>query len=195
MVAPELARLIVVPQRRARLFFFDETDVHWCPDIGRSYQLPRGQVKVNSPGQDKVRYLLGSVEYPMGQGLYELYPRKRNEEVQQHLEHLLAMFPNDLCFVVWDNASSHTTPMLWPCLLEHQDRLATVGLPTYSPHLNLIERLWRSMRDQITRNHFYVSFQELCEALVGWLERLPLGRFQSLMGLQAQPQPLVTVVP
>ena len=46
-------------------------------------------MKVNSPGQDRVRYLLGSVEYPWGDGLYELYPKKRNEEVQQHLEHLL----------------------------------------------------------------------------------------------------------
>ena len=148
------------------------------------------QGKIDSPGKDKVRYLLGSVEYPSGQGLYEGYPRKRNEEVQQHLEHLLEMSAPDFCFVVWDNASSHTTPMLWPFLLEHQDRLATVPLPTYSPHLNLIERLWRYMRDQITRNHFYASFQELSEALVGGMERVPFARFQSLMGIQVQAQAL-----
>ena len=80
--------------------------------------------------------------------------------------------------------------MLWPFLWEHQDRLAMVSLPTYSPHLNLIERLWRLMRDQITRSHFYSSFQELWEALVGWLERLPFERFQSLMGIQMQAQAL-----
>ena len=157
-------------------------------DTGRMYQLPGQQLKVNSPGKDTVRYLLGSVEYPSGEGLYELYPRKRNEEVQQHLEHLLEMFPNELCFVVWDNSPSHTTPMLWPFLLEQQERLAMVELPTYSPHLNLIERLWRFMRDQRTRNQFHPSFRELCEGLVGWLKRLPFERFQSLMGIQQRTQ-------
>lgn len=188
MVVPTLAEILVVSRQRARLFFYDETDLHWCPDTGWIYHVPGAQVKVNSPGQDQVRYLLGSVEYPWGDGLYELYPRKRNEEVQQHLEHLLEMHPKDFCFVVWDNASSHTTPMLWPFLLEHQDRLCMVPLPTYSPHLNLIERLWGFMRGQITRNHFSASFEELCEALVGWLKRLPFERFQSLMGIQPQPQ-------
>lgn len=180
--------MIIVPKRKARLFFFDETDLHWCPDTGRTYQLPKHQLKVNSPGQDTVRYLLGSVEYPSGEGLYELYPNKRNEEVQQHLEHLLEMFHNEFCFVVWDNSSSHTTPMLWPFLLEQQEYLAMVALPTYSPHLNLIERLWRFMRDQRTRNQFYPFFQELCEGLVGWLKRLPFERFQSLMGIQQEIQ-------
>jgi len=189
-VVPDLAPLIFVPKRRARLLFYDETDVHWCPDIGRVYQVPSQQLKVDSPGKDRVRYLLGSVCYPSGEGLYEGYPHKRNEEVQQHLGHVLEMFVPDFCFIIWDNASSHTTPMLWPFLWEYQDRLAMVPLPTYSPHLNLIERLWRLMRDQITRSHFYSSFQELSEALVGGLTRLPFERFQSLMGIQMQAQAL-----
>ena len=184
LIAPEFSEMIIVPKRRARLFFFDETDIHWCPDTGRIYQLPKNQVKVNSPGTDKVRYLLGSVEYPTGEGLYELYPKKRNEEVEQHLTRLLEMYPDDFCFVVWDNATSHTTPMLWPFLLERSDRLLTVPLPTYSPHLNLIEKLWWYMRQKITRNHFYHTFDELCQSLVEWLQRLPFDRFHSLMGLK-----------
>ena len=180
--------MIAVSCCRARLFFFDDTSIHWCPDIGQIYQLPRGQVKINSPGKDKVRYLLGSVEYPSGEGLYEVYAHKRHQEVRQHLIHLIQMYPRDYCFVVWDNASSHTTPRLWPFLWKYQDRLTTVPLPTYSPHLNLIERLWRFMRGQMTRNHFYDSLQQLCEALPRWLESLPSERFQSLMGIHTQTQ-------
>ncbi len=182
--------MIIVPQKRGRLFFYDETDIHWCPDTGRIYQLQNQQVKVDSPGKDKLSYLLGSVEYPTGEGLYELYPNKRNEEVEQHLTHLLQMCDGDFCFVVWDNASQHTTPMLWPFLLENSHRLMTVALPTYSPHLNLIEKLWWYTRKQVTRNHFYPSFDALKEALVGWLKRLPLDRFCSLMGLKPRGQPL-----
>jgi transposase len=100
------------------------------------------------------------------------------------------MCDGDFCFVVWDNASQHTTPMLWPFLLENSDRVLTVSLPTYRPHLNLIERLWRYMRDKITRNVFYETFTALCEAWVGWLKRLPFSRFQSLMGIKPRAAPL-----
>ena len=184
--------MIIVPKQRGRLFFFDETNVYWCPDTGRIYQLPGAQVKINSPGKNQVRYLLGSVEYPTGEGLYEIYSNKRNEEVEQHLSHLLEICEDDFCFLVWDNATQHTTPMLWPFLLENSHRLLTVPLPTYSPHLNLIEKLWWYMRKKITRNHFYESFLALCKALVGWLERLPFERFRSLMGITPRGQPNAT---
>lgn len=77
-------------------------------------------MKVDSPGKDSVRFLLGSVEYPSGDGLYQIFSRKRNEEVQRHLEELLSMqeatdalglpHKDEFLFVVMDNAPSHTTP-------------------------------------------------------------------------------------
>ena len=51
---------------------------------------------------------------------------------------------------------------------EYRGRLFFFGeanVPCF-PYLNLIESLWKHMRDNITRNHFYLSFKELCEALV-----------------------------
>ena len=182
--------MIIVPKIRGRLFFFDETDVYWCPDTGRIYQLAGKQAKIEKPGKNQTRYLLGSVQYPTGEGLYEIYPKKRNEEVEQHLTHLIEMCDRDFCFVVWDNASQHTTKMLLPFLWDNSERLMTVNLPTYSPHLNLIERLWRYMRDNITRNVFYQTFTDLCETLVGWLKRLPFSRFRSLMGIKSRASPL-----
>ena len=55
--------------------------------------------------------------------------------------------------------------------------------PTYSPHLNLIERLWRVMRGQMTRDQFSQILKELAEAVVEWLEKLPFSKFCSLMGI------------
>ncbi len=182
--------MIIVPKLRGRLFFYDETDICWCPDTGDIYQLPNQQAKIDSPGKNQRRYLLGSVEYPTGEGLYQIYPRKRNEEVERHLTSLLDMYDGDFCFVVWDNASQHTTPMLWPFLLENSHRLMTVALPTYSPNLNLREKVWWYARKHITRNHFYPAFDQLLSALDGWLRRLPLERFQSLIGIKPSPLPL-----
>lgn len=88
-------------------------------------------------------------------------------------------------FVVLDNASAHTTKKLMPFAQRHQDCLELVYLPTYSPHLNLIEILWRFMRGQVTRNHFYESLSAEAKAIVNWLSKLPFSRFCSLMGLDA----------
>ena len=172
------------PIRPAKLSFFDSTDLHWCPDVGQSYVRQGTQMRVNSPGLANPWYaLFGSLEYPSGEGLYTIHERKRHQEVQAHLEGLLASEPDSFRIVVLDSASAHTTPTLDDFLTQHQDRLALVFQPTYSPHCNLIERLWRLMRVQMTHNQFYHSLKELADAVVEWLEKLPFSKFCSLMGI------------
>ncbi len=68
----------------------------------------------------------------------------------------------------------------------HQTRLELVYLPTYSPHLNLIERLWHYMRGQLTRNQFFASLPALAQAAVDWLNTVPFAQFCSLMSLDEQ---------
>jgi len=174
---------IVIPKLHGRLFFFDEANVSWCPQTGRVYRAARQEYKVNSPGQNKTWYILGSLEYPAGEGLYEVYDHKTNLQVRSHWQHLLDMCPGDFLFVARDNASQHVTPDLDDFLMENHDRLCLVPPPTYSPHLNLIEHLWHYMRDNITRSVFYITLENLCEALVDWLRKLPFERFWSLLGL------------
>ena len=146
--------------------------------------VPQGtQFRVDSPGKENPWYaLFGSLEYPSGEGLYTIHERKRHQEVRAHLETLLASDPDTFFFVVMDGASAHTTPKLETFWETHKESLCRVPLPTYSPHLNLIERLWRLMRAQMTRDQFYQSLKEQAEAIVEWLEKLPFSQFCSLMG-------------
>jgi hypothetical protein len=174
---------ILIPRLRAKLFYFDEAKVSWCPQSGRVYRVVGEEYKVNTPGQNKTWYILGSLGYPDGDGLYEIYEHQTNMEVRLHWQHLLDMCPDEFVFVIRDNASQHVTPILDDFLLEHRDRFCLVPLPTHSPHLNLIERLWHYMRDNITRSTFYVTLEKLCETLVDWLKELPFERFWSLLGL------------
>ena len=109
--------------------------------------------------------------------------RKRHLEVKAHLEQLVAVDPEGFYFVIMDNASAHTTEMLDDFWQAHKERIEPVFLPTYSPHLNLIERLWRLMRGQITRNQFYQNIENLCQVAVDWFEKLPFSKFCSLMGI------------
>lgn len=172
------------PAKPAKLAFSDATDLHWCPDVGNSYVLQGTQLKVTSPGLDNPWYaLIGSLIYPDGEGLYTIHERKRHQEVRAHLQRLLDSEPDTFWLVVRDNASAHTTPKLDEFWARNKDRLCPVFQPTYSPHLHLIERLWRLMRGQMTRDQFYQSLKELAEAIVEWLEKLPFSKFCSLMGI------------
>lgn len=38
-------------------------------------------------------------------------------------------------------------------------------LPSYSPHLNLIERLWRFVRKECLYSRYYATFDEFCVAI------------------------------
>ena len=168
----------------AKRVFFEATDRHGCPDVGNRYVSQGGQLSVESPGTDNpwdARF--GSLEYPSGEGLYPIHQRKRHQEVRAHLARLLERDPNAFWIVVLDNASAHTTPKLDEFLHQHRDRLGLVFQPTDSPHLHLIERLWRLMRGQMTRNQFYQQLKELAEAIVEWLETLPFSKFCSLLGI------------
>lgn len=172
------------PPKRARLAFLDSTDLHWCPDLGATYTPLGQQCQVDSPGLENPWYaLFGSLIYPSGEGLYTIHERKRSDELLAHLGHLLELDVDAFWFVVLDNASAHKTAAVTHFVEAHQAQLELVFLPTYSPHLNLIERLWRVMRSQLTRNRYFASLAALAQAAVNWLDAFTFAQFCSLMGI------------
>jgi putative transposase len=180
------AILPIADKKQGVLIYYDETDIHWCPDKGKGYQQIGNQQSIETPGTDSVRYLLGGIVYPTGEGLFDICERKRTMEVESWLISICEMFEDRFIFLVWDNASTHTTEMLLPFFEAHQHLIVPVFLPTYSPWLNLIERLWLRMRADITRNHFFSSIDRTCQAVVHWLQQLPFNRFMSLIGISAE---------
>ena len=168
----------------ATVVYFDSTDLHWLPDEGQAYSPMGKQVTVETAGdQNPWVALFGSLCFPSGEGLYTIHQRKRHQEVEAHLQLLIDMHPDTFLLVIMDNASAQTTPSLATFWERNKTQIEPVFLPTYSPHLNLIERLWGFMRGQLTRNQFYASLKEQCRAIADWFESLPFSRFCSLLGL------------
>ena len=162
----------------------DETDIHLCPDLKTKTLHPKGkQVVVRSPGIDEVTYLFGSINPFTGEGLYEIYDHKTSAQYCFHLDHLMKMFPDSYIFLIGDNAPSHQSKITTGFLKERQDRIEFVPLPTYSPNLNEIERLWGLIRNNLTRNHLYNSLDQECNAIMKYLEELPFQDIIDLCGL------------
>lgn len=67
--------------------------------------------------------------------------------------------------MVIDSYSSHHSKKTAAVLAKYTDRLTIVPLPTYSPKLDLIERLWKHLRRQVTHNHLFPSITGLIDAV------------------------------
>ena len=69
---------------------------------------------------------------------------------------------NDKSVLVLDNASIHCSKMFEDKELEWKTKgLEIFRLPTYSPHLNLIEHLWRFMKYEWLDFDIYDSWSNL----------------------------------
>ena len=56
-------------------------------------------------------------------------------------------------------------------------------LPSYSPNLNLIERLWKFIKRDVLYGRHYNTFQEFCGAIDGCLDQIPTKHRESLKSL------------
>ena len=64
-----------------------------------------------------------------------------------------------------------------------KDCIEFVPLPTYSPNLNGIERLWRVMRDKLLRAKAYDTLHQICIIIMNFLRSLSLERFIDILGI------------
>lgn len=56
-------------------------------------------------------------------------------------------------------------------------------LPSYSPNLNLIERLWKFIKKQVLYGRHYGTFAEFCAAIDGCLAKIPTDHREQLKSL------------
>jgi transposase len=63
--------------------------------------------------------------------------------------------------MVLDNARIHRAKLIQPFLEAHKERLQLVFLPPYSPQLNLIEGLWKWLKDSVINNVFFSSTPQI----------------------------------
>lgn len=68
-------------------------------------------------------------------------------------------------YLILDNAKYHRARILKDLFVQNQERLTLIFMPSYSPELNPIERVWRITRRKVTHNRYFSSKDELRTAL------------------------------
>ena len=67
----------------------------------------------------------------------------------------------DFLFLIVAGSSIYTSQSTRQSLAQ-RPQIVLVPLPSYAPHLNLQEQIWRWMRTAVTHNHFFAT----CAALI-----------------------------
>lgn len=81
----------------------------------------------------------------------------------------------DTIYIIHDNAKYNHSKRLKEFL--KKSRIKMIALPTYSPNLNLIERLWKLMKIKVVYNTYYNTFDDYRKAVQdffnNWVKKNP----------------------
>jgi transposase len=152
------------------VFYVDEADIDLNPRIGLTY-IKRGQQPlVLTPGKNIKYYIAGALNSRTGNIVYTHGLRKDSELFVGLLDRLAATYRRARrIHLVLDNYIIHKSQRTSRVLDSFQGRIQLHFLPPYSPDDNPIERLWKQMHDNVTRNHQHTSLESLWKAVTQFL--------------------------
>lgn len=170
-----LRRLRAQARRGAiHLYYADEMDVALLPTLSGRWMRQGQQTQVNTPGQNTRQYVLGAANYVTGALVWLTWPTKNNVGFRQLLQQLVAQHPQTpmKIVIVLDNFRIHKAKAVQAWLRTHRAQLRLYFLPTYSPRLNPIERVWRHVRRNVTDNFYFGTLTRLMTAVKAFLMEL-----------------------
>ena len=135
--------------------FLDEFGYHRWPDVAPTWGLEAAVAQRAGNNQQwrtigALNALTGQVDYLDGY----IVGRRQVIKFYGQLNHTYADL--DRLYVIQDNWNIHTHPDVLSAVATYP-RITPVWLPTYSPWLNPIEKLWRWLRQDVLKMHRWVE--------------------------------------
>jgi transposase len=161
-------------RQEIHLYYADEMDVALLPTLSGRWMRGGQQTQVFTPGQNAKQYVFGAVNSITGLLVALTWTNKNNVGFRQLLNQVVALHEKDWrkVVVVVDNFRIHQAKAVKTWLKSHRARLRLYFLPTYSPRLNPIERVWRHFRRNVTDNYFFRTMFRLMAAVDSFLSEM-----------------------
>jgi len=152
------------------VFYEDEVDIHLNPHIGRDWMLPGTQRRVVTPGKNAKHYLAGALNSRTGKMTWVDESSKCSALFIKLLFKLLADHKHARCIhLILDNYGIHSSKRTQQVVAQFGGRINLHFLPPYTPDANKIERKWRDLHGNVTRNHQCKTMDELLAAVFDYL--------------------------
>jgi transposase len=154
------------------VLYLDEVDIHLNPKIGPDWTKRGRQKSVLTPGCNQKCYLAGAWN-PETRRLIYVEGERKNSLLFLELLHKLATkaYPSaKRIHIVLDNYGIHDSLQVRLALKSAAaERLKLHFLPPYCPDHNRIERIWKDLHDNVTRNHRCATMVELMAEVRSYL--------------------------
>jgi transposase len=138
-------------------------------------------MRIPAAGEDRKFAVFGAVDYASGRILHQMSARKGEEAFMTFLDQLAQTLPAKEMVVVLDNVGYHKSHALREWWRAHAQRIQLFFLLAYSPELNLIERLWRYLKDKLACHRWWNDVERLQQATETLLDGLTV-RFHATDG-------------
>jgi transposase len=154
------------------VLYLDEVDIHLNPKIGPDWTRRGRQKTVRTPGCNQKRYLAGAWN-PKTRRLIYVEGERKNSLLFLELLHKLATktYPDaKQVHLILDNYGIHDSLQVRLALKSAAaEKLKLHFLPPYCPDHNRIERVWKDLHDNVTRNHRCATMEELMAEVRSYL--------------------------
>jgi transposase len=169
----EIRTLIATLPQNEVILYVDEVDIHLNPKIGPDWMLRGAQKTVLTPGKNQKRYLAGALNARTGRLTWVEAERKNSQLFILQLWQLVGRdYPEaKRIHLILDNYRIHSSLQVEAALARLDGRVVLHFLPPYCPDHNRIERVWRDLHDNVTRNHQCRTMKELMTETYHWLKK------------------------
>ena len=167
----QIERLIHTVRADEVVLYVDEVDIHLNPKIGPDWMLRGTQKTVLTPGKNNKRYLAGALNARTGQLSWVVGERKDSDLFIRQLWQLaLEEYPRARrIHLILDNYRIHSSQRTQWALAALKGRVVLHFLPPYCPDHNRIERTWKDLHDNVTRNHTCRNLPQLMKEVEHYL--------------------------
>lgn len=163
------------------IFFFDAMTVQYSASVTRVWAEKGHQPTVPLIGGRQKMHIIGVVEPAGDKGWFASCPTLGAGELIGFFKGLMTQYPSGQLIIVLDNARAHHAKRVH-AFMENNPRIDLQFLPPYSPDLNPIELFWKYLRQQVTNNTYYPSFEAFQNSVIEFLSsfKIPKGVICSL---------------
>jgi transposase len=146
------------------VLYLDEVDIHLNPKIGPDWAVAGKQKYVRTPGCNEKRYLAGALNPKTGKLTWVEGERKDSLLFLDLLYKLVTKTYRGAhrIHLILDNYGIHDSQQVRLALKSAAaSKIRLHFLPPYCPDHNRIERIWKDLHDNVTRNHRCTGMDEL----------------------------------
>ncbi|WP_042887736.1 IS630 family transposase [Bacillus cereus] len=149
------------------LLYQDECHFRDSQTVHATWFAKGKQKKIAVLGKRISMSLFGTIDAITGKLLCTKADCCNAETFQQFLTYVLKEYENKHVVLVY-----HHAKVLKPFIRENNHRLTLLFLPPYSPNLNMIERIWKVMKENVLANCYHETMDHLMDSIYQFIESI-----------------------